>query len=341
MTTGIGRRRWRLFFPLFAVLVAFGVLVASACGGDDDNADDATKVTLMLNWTPNAQHGGIYLAQEKGWYSDAGLDVQIEEPATAGVEQVVAQGGAQFGISIQEAVIPAREQGIPIVSIAAILQHNDSSFYALENAGINRPRDFEGKTYGGYGGPLELEILKTLVECDGGDFSKVRTVEVGNVDYLAGMEQGRFDFVWVFEGWDVLRGQLDGVQGTSVKFSDYLDCIPDWYTPLIITNEKMIADNPDVVRRFVEATTRGYEEAMRDPQAAADALMKAAPELDRELVEASTSYHATRFVDPGREWGLQDEEVWVTFEEFLRQAGLTQKEIDVSAAYTNEFLPAR
>lgn len=349
------RRGWfrgRAGLLLLGLLAAAMMLFAAACGGDDDDdagnengagdAPELERVTLMLNWTPNAQHGGIYLAQKNGWYREAGLDVSIIEPAQAGAEQVVAQGNADFGISIQEAVVPAREQGIPIVSIAAIIQHNDSSFFALEEEGITRPKDFEGKTYGGYGGPLELEILNKLVECDGGDPSLVRHVEVGNVDYLSGMEQDRFDFVWVFEGWDVLRArEVENIPVTSVKFADYLDCIPDWYTPLIITSEKMIADRPDTVRKFLEATARGYEAAIRDPQAAAEALLEAAPELDRQLVELSTEYHASRFVDEGRQWGLQDEEVWVTFERFLREAGLTSKEVDVQKAYTNAFLPSR
>jgi ABC-type nitrate/sulfonate/bicarbonate transport system substrate-binding protein len=327
---------------LLALLLVPALLFAAACGDDDDGGDGDTpeKVTLMLNWTPNTQHGGIYLALENGWYRDAGIDLSIVEPAQSGVEQVVGTGNAQFGISVQEGVIPAREQGIPIVSIAAVMQHNDSSYFALASDDITRPKDFEGKTYGGYGGPLETEILDKLVQCDGGDPAKVERVEVGNIDYLAGMEQDRFDFVWVFEGWDVMRARdVEKVPVTSVKFADHLDCIPDWYTPVVITNEAMINDHPETVRKFMEATSRGYEAAIADPQAAADALLKAAPELDRTLVELSAQYHTTHYVDEGRQWGQQDLETWTTFEMFLREAGLTTKEIDVQAAFTNDFLP--
>lgn len=332
---------------LFAALASFALLAAAACGGDGNgggggNGSQLRTVTLMLNWTPNTQHSGIYLALERGWYRERGIDLKIVEPAQAGVESVVAQGGADIGVSVQEAVIPAREQGLPVVSIGAILQHNDSSYFALASANIRRPRDFEGKTYGGYGGPLETEILNALVKCDGGDPAKVKSVEVGNVDYLPGMQQGRFDFVWVFEGWDVLRArQVENVDVTSVKFSDYLNCIPDWYTPLFIASEAKIKADPQMLRDFMAATTRGYEAAAAEPQAAAEALLKAAPELDRRLVELSQQYHVTKYVDPGRQWGLQDESVWVNFERFLRQAGLISRQVDVSKAYTNAFLPKR
>jgi ABC-type nitrate/sulfonate/bicarbonate transport system substrate-binding protein len=309
---------------------------ASATGTSSSGHTDAT---LMLNWTPNAQHAGIYLALQNGWYEDAGIDLEVVEPATAGVDQVIGTGGAEFGISVAESVLPARAAGLPVVSIATILPYNDSSFMALSTTGIERPRDFEGKTYGGFGGPLETELLRTLVACDGGDPDAVEMVEVGNIDYLAGMEQGRFDFVWVFEGWDALRAhEIEGKAINTVKFVDWLDCIPDWYTPLFVASEETIADHPDLVRAFVEATARGYEAAIADPTAAADALLAAAPELDEALVRLSTEYHAPKFVGEAG-WGTQDPEVWSAFAAFLEDAGLLDGSADTTAAFTNEFIP--
>lgn len=331
--------RW----PLIAMLSLAVVVVAPlavACGDDDGDGDDLERVTLMLNWTPNTHHNGIYVAQDKGWYEEAGLDVTIVEPGQNVVEQAVASGNADFGISIQEAVIPARAEGLPVVSIGAIIQHNDSSLFALADEKITRPRDLAGKKYGGFGGALENALIKELVACDGGDPDAVEFVEVGNVDYVVGMEQDRFDFAWVFESWDVMRArEVLGADVTSIKFVDYLDCIPDWYTPLFITTENMIAERPETVRKFVDATARGYQFAMDNPGEAAEALMKGAPESDRELVEKSSEYMASRFVDEGRQWGVQDEEIWVRFEEFLREAGLTSDRVDITPAYTNEFLP--
>ncbi|MCE7927242.1 MAG: ABC transporter substrate-binding protein [Dehalococcoidia bacterium] len=330
----------RLPLAVLAMLAALLPLAFTACG-DDDNGD-LEQVTLMLNWTPNTHHNGIYVAIDKGWYKDAGLDVKIVEPAAGGVEQVVAAGNADFGISIQEAVIPARAEGVPIVSIGAILQHNDSSLMMLASEGVTRPRDLAGKTYGGFGGALETALINQLVSCDGGDPGKVKFVEVGNIDYLAGMEQNRFDFAWVFESWDVIRARETGKKDVStLKFVDYLNCIPDWYTPLFITGEGMIKEHPETVRRFMEATARGYDHAMANPGEAAEALLKGAHELDRELVTRSSAYMATHFVDRGHQWGLQDQEIWEKFEAFLRGAGLTARPVDVKAAYSNEFLPKK
>ena len=301
-----------------------------------------TPVTLMLNWTPNTHHAGIYAAFQNGWYAEEGIDLKIVEPAAAGADQVVASGGADFGISQAESVLPARAAGAPVGSIATLLTHNDSSFFALTSTGIKRPKDFEGKTYGGYGGPLERELLSTLMKCDGGDPTKVKSVEVGNIDYLPGMEQKRFDFVWVFEGWDVLRArEVERKDVTSVKFGDYGQCVPDWYTPVVIASEKTLKERPDLVRKFLRATARGYDLAIANPDQAAALLLKSAPELDKTLVAASARYTASKYADRGTAWGTQQGKVWSDFAAFLRKSGLLEKDVPANTAFTNDFLPKR
>ena len=330
---------------LWIVLLALA-LVAPACGDDggggsaDADERDLTDVTLMLNWTPNNHHAGIYAAQQLGLYEDAGLNVEIVEPATSGVEQVVAGGDADFGIAQAESLLPARAAGTPVVSIATLLPHNDSTLMALADSGIERPRDLEGHTYGGYGGALETELIHRLVECDGGDPDQVEFVEVGNVDYLAGMEQGRFDFVWVFNGWDALRaGTVDDTEVATIPFLDYEECIPDWYTPILLTSETLAQDDPETVEAFLDATAAGYRVAIEDPARAAQLLLDAVPELDAGLVEASADYHAGRYAEEGEPWGVQDEEVWADFATFLEEAGLLEEPVDAADAFTNEFLP--
>ena len=321
---------------LLILAAALAALLLAACGGDEE----LRPVTLMLNWTPNNHHAGIYAAQANGWYEEEGIELTIIEPAAAGADAVVASGSAHFGISQAESLLPARLGGADVVAIAALLYYNDSSLMALADEGITRPKDFEGKTYGGYGGSLEKELIDTLVACDGGDPSLVEFVEVGNIDYLGGMDQDRFDFVWVFEGWDALRArELEGRALSSVLFFDHTDCIPDWYTPILITSRELIEDDPDLVRDFLKATTRGYEHAIANPDEAAELLLEAAPELDEALVKASAQYHASRYRAAGRVWGHQEHAVWERFEAFLRDSGLIDAPVDVNLAFTNDYLP--
>lgn len=339
MTTWILR-----FVGLAAALIAL-----AGCSGDSASPapgtgtnQPLTDVTVILDWTPNTNHTGLYVARDKGWYEEQGLNVTIIQPGSTDAIQAVAGGQAQFGVSVQESVIPAREQGVPVASIAAIIQHNTSSLMSLATDGIQRARDLGGKTYGGYGGPLESALIRKLVQCDGGDPDAVKFVEVGNVDYLVGMDQDRFDVAWIFDGWDGIRAeQIEHKAINNIRLADHFDCIPDWYTPLLVTSESMIKDQPDVVRRFMAATAKGYAYAMTNPDDAASILLAAAPELDAQLVRLSAKYLSTRYVDAGRQWGLQDAAVWQRFEAFLREAGLTQQPVDVASAYTNEFLPAQ
>jgi ABC-type nitrate/sulfonate/bicarbonate transport system substrate-binding protein len=329
---------------LLAALLVGGALLAAACGGGNDGASASGSgnhsETLVLNWTPNAHHLGVYAAQEMGWYRDAGIDLKIVEPTDAGAEQAVGQGKAAFGISMAEGVLPARAENIPVVSIGAILPVNDSSLMSLASEGITEPKDLEGKVYGGYNGPLETELINRLAKCGGIDPASVKHVEVGNVDYLAGLEANRFDVVWIFSGWDALRASdVEHKAIDQIRFSDHFDCIPNWYTPLFITSEKMIKEQPELVKKFMAVTARGYQLAIDDPQRAADLMMKAVPEMDEMLIRASADYYAPKFTANGKPFGTQDQATWQTFEQFLVDAKLLEHPVNVDDAYTNEFLP--
>jgi ABC-type nitrate/sulfonate/bicarbonate transport system substrate-binding protein len=297
------------------------------------------RITLVLDWTPNTNHNGIYLAKAKGWYRDAGIDVHIIQPGQSGSVQALGAGKADVAITVSEELLPARAQGADVVSIAAILQHNTSSLVALADSGIKGPADLPGHTYGGYGGQLEDALVKKLATCAGADASKIKFEQVGNVDYLVGLQRHHFDFVWLFDGWDVIRMRdLEHAAVTTIPFIDHTDCIPDWYTPIIATSGKMIAKQPALLRRFMQVTRRGYREAMAHPDEASAALLKGAPELDQQLVDLSSRYLASRYADDPSAWGRQDLAVWSRFATFLRQAGLLDKPVDVNKAFTNRFL---
>ncbi|HVX46650.1 MAG TPA: ABC transporter substrate-binding protein [Mycobacteriales bacterium] len=326
----------RIVIALIALLAVAGC----AAGAPEKNAAGETKLTLLLDWTPNTNHSGIYIAKVKGWYKKAGIDLRIIEPGQdSNATQMLATGKADFAISTEEDVTPAVAQGLPVVSVGAIMQHNTSSLVALRSSGIRRPRDLAGKKYGGFGGQLEKQLVDAMVSCDGGDPSTVHYVQVGNADYRVGLTKKFYDFIWVFDGWEGLQfTKIDHLKTVSLPFRNYPKCVPDWYTPLIATSQRLIKSDPDVVRKFMQTTRRGYQVAMQDPAAATDALMAAAPDLDRKLVQLSAQYLAGRYSAKPADWGLQQKSVWVRMTKFLRKAGLIDKDIDVGDAFTNRFL---
>ena len=196
---------------------------------------------------------------------------------------------------------------------------------SLASAGIERPRDLEGRTYGGWGGQLEEALLHELVSCDGGDPSKVEFVEVGEADYRIGMERGQYDTVWIYDGWDGIRlTEIDGVDLNRIAFIDHTDCIPDWYTPVLASSDDVMADRPEDLRAFLAATRRGYQAAMDDPKAAADAVIEVAPDLDPDLVERSARFLADQYSADPETWEQQDAKIWERSTAFLVKAGMVE-----------------
>ncbi|WP_304194493.1 ABC transporter substrate-binding protein [Peptostreptococcus stomatis] len=317
----------------------------SACSGENNasksgEGDKLEKVTLVLDYTPNTNHTGIYLAKEKGYYKDQGIDLEIIQPSDSDSVTLVASDKAQFGVSYQEDVTYAltREKDpLPVKAIATIIQHNTSGFAAPVEKNIKTAKDFEGKTYGGWGSPSEEAIIKLAMEKQGADFNKLKRVDIGKDDYFTATKKN-IDFAWVFDAWTGVEARLKNVKLDYIPIKD-IDPALDYYTPILITNNKTIKENPELVKKFMAATSKGYEEAIKDPSGAADILSKAVPELDKGLVKASQEYLAKLYKDDAQKWGQMKAEVWKNYAKFMQDNGLIKKALNVDEAFTNEFLP--
>lgn len=320
------------------LLLAAVVMVASACGSSSASKD-LEHVKVMLDWTPNTNHTGMYVAKERGYYKDQGLNVEFIQPGEQGGLSNLASGTVDFAVDFQESLIPARAEGLPVVSIGALLTTNTSSLLSLKSDNITRPKDLEGKTSAG-DSELAKAIFSTLVKCDGGDPSKIKWANVGTTEYRVGLERNDFDFFWAFDGWQTIDFRQKNVEFNTIAFRDYMNCIPNWYTPLLATSEKTIKEDSDKVKKFLDATARGYRDAVTDPRAGADDLLKAAPELDSNLVYASAEFLASFYAEPGEPWGVHKPDVWNRFNDFLHAEGIVKEKVDANASFTNEFLPS-
>lgn len=317
----------------------------SACSGENNasksgEGDKLKKITLVLDYTPNTNHTGIYLAKEKGYYKDQGIDLEIIQPSDSDSATLVASDKAQFGVSYQEDVTYAltREKDpLPVKAIATIIQHNTSGFAAPVEKNIKTAKDFEGKTYGGWGSPSEEAIIKLAMEKQGADFNKLKRVDIGQDDYFTATKKN-IDFAWVFDAWTGVEARLKNIKLDYIPIKD-IDPALDYYTPILITSNKTIKENPDLVKKFMAATSKGYEEAIKDPSGAADILSKAVPELDKDLVKASQEYLAKLYKDDAQKWGQMKAEVWKNYAKFMQDNGLIKKALNVDEAFTNEFLP--
>lgn len=315
------------------------ISLLSAYGAGCQPQKNLQKAILILDWTPNTNHTGIYVAKDKGWYRDQGIDLEIIEPAEGALPvQVVAAGQADFGISYEEEVTHSRSVDVPVVSIAAIIQHNTSGFASPKEKNITRPKDFEGKKYGSFGSPTEHAVLSVLMAADGADVNMVEFVDVGSADFFV-LTQKDVDFAWIFYGWTGLEADIRGMPLNIVMLNQWFDYLPDYYTPVIITSEKEIKEKPDLIRRFMKATSMGYEYAISNPQEAAEILIKNVPEINTELVRKSQQWLAKEYKSDAPRWGEQKLEVWQNYPSWMSERDLLPKTIDAEKAFTNEFLP--
>ena len=315
-------------FVLSTAMIALG-----ACSSP---TQELTPVTLMLDWVPNTNHTGFFVAQKEGFFADAGLAVEIIQPGEVFAEQAVAGGAADFGISFQEQITLARADDIPLVSIAAIIQNNSSGFASHMG---KSPADWEGLRYGSFGSPFEEPTLRELMRCDGGDYSALEVVDIGFSDSLALLDQEQIDLAWIFTGWQGVQAAMQGIELEVVMMGDWLSCIPDYYTPIIIAAESTIEEQPEVVGAFLEAVSRGFEFAIDNPAAAADILTEAVPELDKQLVHDSQAWLSPRYRSDAARWGEQDLAVWQAYSQWMADHGILSGPIQAELAFTNEFLP--
>jgi ABC-type nitrate/sulfonate/bicarbonate transport system substrate-binding protein len=319
------------------IVILLIIMIVPALAGCGEKPPE--EVTLMLDWVPNTNHTGIYVAQAEGYFEEAGLTVEIIEPGEVYAEQAVATGVADFGISFQEYVTLARTDDVPIVSIAAIIQHNTSGFAARASSGVETAADFEGLRYGSFGSAFEEPTLKELMTCAGGDYDQLEIVDTGYADPLALLDEGQIDLAWIFYGWQGFQAQQQGIDLDIVMMSDTFDCIPDYYTPVIITNEEMIANQPEIVKAFMGAVSRGYQFAIENPDQAADILLEAVPELDAGTVKASQAWISQQYQADAPHWGEQKLSVWEGYINWMAEHGIIGEAIDAEAAFTNGFLP--
>ncbi|MFC1913102.1 ABC transporter substrate-binding protein [Chloroflexota bacterium] len=319
------------------IILLIITLITIACGSPADK--ELIPVTLILDWVPNTNHTGIFVAEANGYFEETGLAVEIIQPGEVYPEAAVASDVADFGISFQEMVTLARAENVPIISIAAVLQHNTSGFASAVDLNVTSPADFEGLRYGSFGTPFEDPTLEVLMNCAGGDFSQLEIVNTGWADPLALIAEDQIDMAWIFYGWQGIQAQQQGVDLNVIMMEDYFGCIPDYYTPVVIANEHTIANKPEVVKAFMEALSRGYDFAIQYPGEAAELLLDAVPELDTELVKASQDWLSEYYQADAPRWGEQKEGVWQNYTDWMVEHGILSATISTSDAFTNEFLP--
>lgn len=338
--------------------VALATAVLAACGGSEPAPATATaeavaaepdEVSVALDWTPNTNHIGIYVADRLGYYAEEGIEVAILPYAETAPETLVSNGDADFGFSFSNGIAFSRAAGLDVVQVFANISKQQYQIaYRADDPDISSPKDLEGKTYAGFGTPSEESEVATVIEGDGGtpDFT---TVVLDTAAYDA-VYNGRADFTISAITWEGVEAE---VSGKPMRYFDPADYgYPESYSSTIVSSGAWLTANGDVAERFLRATQRGYAYAAENPAEAARILLEANPQTlkNPEVVERSAQLLADEgyYANAAGEIGVIDEALVTAFYDFLFEQQLLvdadgeplAEKPDWSQAYTNAYLPA-
>lgn len=316
--------------PFIKVLAAVGILFF---GSEPGHTGDS--VTLRLKWLNQAQFAGYYVAKEKGYYSDAGLDVSIQPGGSDFPSiQMVAGGSEQFGVTGADQILIARSKGVPVVAIAVVYRENPFVLFALKKSGITKATEFGGRNIGLKIGGSEELIYRAVLKNAKVDKASLHEVPV-KFD-LSPLLTGQVD---VWPGYvinEVIAAEEKGFEVAVIKPADYGVRL---YADTLFTTERMLKEQPELVRKFVTATIRGWTDAVADPEAAARVTVKFGNKLDyaHELAMMKAS---VPLIKTGPEpVGASKKTNWDELQKMLVEAGFQKSEIDTSKAFTNDLLP--
>ena len=313
------------------LLVAIAILAACR---PQEVKQPPDQVTVQFKWVHQAQFAGFYLAQERGHYAQENIAVTFVEggPGIDAFEQVLS-GGADFGVGAPEEILVQRSQGEPVVAIATIYRRNPTVFVALTDSGIERPADFMGRTVA-VAGVIEFELqLEAMLKKLGLD---IQQVEVVPYSYdLTRLYEGEVDSTAIYLTGGLIRLRQEGYQVNLIWPGDYG---VHMYSDTLITTDQLIAENPDLVTRFLRATLRGWREAIEEPEAAVASTLQYALEADAEL-QTQMMEASLPLVHTGEDQiGWMRAEVWGGMHDLLLEQGVLAGPLDLDQVYTMEFL---
>jgi len=329
-------RKWLIVLFSFSLIVIF-----SGCQSKQTKSKNRT-ITVVLDWTPNTNHTGMYVAKQKDYYKKYHLNVKFIQPPKDGAEQLVASGKADFGISAQDtfAGAIARKNPLPITTIAGIIQHNTSGIMSRKADDITSPQKMMGKRYSTWDLPIEQATIKQVVNDDNGNYKKLKLIPNNITDEVAALKAKQTDDIWVFYGW---TGQNAKVKNFPINYFSFrsLNKVFDYYTPTLISNNSFLKKNPQVAKDFMKATTKGYNYASKHPHQSADILMDQVPELksNRKLIYASQAYLSKQYSLGSTQWGKISANRWNGFYTWLNQHNLVSVKLKKDQGFTNKYLP--
>ncbi|WP_405105116.1 ABC transporter substrate-binding protein [Paenibacillus sp. FSL K6-1217] len=326
------------------ILLTSLMLLLTACGNNTgagkaegqgaEGSGGLKKVVLRLKWIHQAQFAGFYTAVEKGFYKEAGLDVEIRPggsdfPAV----QMVASGSEEFGVTGADQVVIAREKGVPVKALSAIYRKTPFVMFTLKESGIKTMEDLVGQKVGIKLGGNEELTFRAMEKSAGIEPSQIEEMPV-KYD-LSPLLTGQ---VKAWPGYVINEVLAVEEQGKEVNIIDPNDYGINFYADTLFTTESVIKKDPEMVASFVQASMQGWDYAVKHPEEAAEFGLKYGEKLDLKH-EVNMMKASIPLLDPEKlPLGSMDEAAWETLQKNLVELGFVKKEQDTGGMFTNEFL---
>jgi putative hydroxymethylpyrimidine transport system substrate-binding protein len=326
-----------------SLLAAIAVLplALAACGEKHDQLGPGSpqSLTLMLDWFPNADHVGIYQALADGDFKRAGLNVHVQVPSNpAAPLQLLAAGKVDMAISYEPEVLLARNQGLPLVSVAAIVQKPLTSIVSIGSKHIKSVRQLKGKTVGDAGIPYQHAYLTTILGQAGVPVRSVKEVNVGD-NLVPAMVSGKVDAtLGAYWNYEAIQLQRMGKHPNVIRVDQA--GVPTYDELVVVVRRSTLANHSDQIRQFLQALARGYQSVRTDPAAAVANLVKANPGLDQKLQLASVRATLSAFFpsQAGQPWGWQSAPQWNAYGQWMLSHHLISHANAIVDASSNELL---
>jgi putative hydroxymethylpyrimidine transport system substrate-binding protein len=332
----------------FLVMISLFLLLLSACSaGNKDNQastkknsgsnQKVQKVTLMLDWYPNAVHSLLYAAKEKGYFKEQGLDVDIKMPAdTNDPLKLVAANQVDMAISYQPEVLVARGENIPVQSFAALVRHPLNQLMVPANGPIKSPKDLAGKTIGYPSIPLDEAIVQTMVKSDGGDPQKIKMVDVG-WDLIPAMATKKTDaLIGGYINHEKLLLEKEGHPMLALNPKEY--GVPDYYELVLVGSEKELKAKPDVFKKFMAAIAKGQQYVQKNPEEGLSILLKnedKSSPLDKDVETKSLQILLPLMDAKDKAFGYQDPQTWKNVAKWLQDNKVVKTNVTSKDAFVN------
>lgn len=324
------------------LVMLMAVVLLASCSGTLGKSTGAEKeeleeITIMLDWYPNAVHTALYVAEEKGYFKEQGLNVKIEMPAdTNDPLKLAATGKVDLAISYLTEAVVAKSEEIPIVSIASFVRHSLDGIMYKEESGITSPKDLEGKVVGYPSSSVSETLVSTMVENAGGDMSQVKLVDVG-WDLMPALSTDHVDAIaGAYINHELVLLNQEGYDVNIFDPAEY--GVPETYELILVTGEETLNDREEAFEKFWKAVTKAHDDVKKDSEAGLQVLLDHENEsfpLDEAIELESLAILLPLMDDATLPFGFQEEEMWENVVDWLYEKEIIAEKITPSEVMKN------